>query len=162
MKLLAQLRSAKTLLLASFISTAFVLSPVAVHNAGAALGTCGGCLNFGPMVTFADGSKLNTGVVVDDRMYDVYAIHYTVHVPEGMTVDRTTFQGSRRVDQSIDVFADNPANTYSVDTVVTTGSSVTVWPKTSVNDKNAGVQVEATNVGLSNQDISLQLQTTNP
>jgi hypothetical protein len=148
---------ARIVLTTALLVTGLVVGPLTVHNAGATLSTCGGALCFDPVVFLSDGTHVQTGVGVDDKVHDIQGITYVVHVPAGLTVDRVTYQGSVR--QQVQVYSDEQSpSSYDVDTQVFTGVAGTeVIPYTVIKKHGPGQPCSSSGTGLSNQDVFVHI-----
>jgi hypothetical protein len=155
-RIFARLRRLRLVPVAAVLALGMMISPVALHKAGASLGTCAGCNQYGPQITLSNGVKLTTGVGVSDASSDTLAISYTVHVPAGVTVTGLSYQGAAQVLQSAQVLADDTPGTYDVTTLVVTGAiSAAVYPYVIANSQATACVTSSTAAGPSNQPVPL-------
>lgn len=76
-----------------------------------------------PIVHLANGPDVHLSVGVGDNASDVQQISYVVHVPSSSVVTGVTSTGSwANGKESVQVVADEPANTYVTDVTVQTGA----------------------------------------
>jgi hypothetical protein len=160
-KSLFRSRGLRLVLTAGLLAVGLMISPLALHQAGASLSSCAGCHHYGPKITVSNGWKITTGVGVTDSSQGTLGVSYTVHVPSGVTVTTVTYQGSAQVPQSAQVIADGNAGTVDVTTNVTTGATgVAVYPFTTINNQNTSCISSNSTSGFSNQDVLLQTLST--
>ena len=106
----------RTLLGVALLSASLLAHSLVAPATHAAIGGC----NSDPVVTLSNGDVLDLHATVDDAYADIQQVSYTLHAPVGTWV-------TSEVDTSLlggkDTFlfrADNPPNTYSATTKVTT------------------------------------------
>jgi hypothetical protein len=124
-------------------------SALVSHPASAAVGLC----RTDPHIQLTGGRNVDLSVSIGDVSSDVQQIQYTVHVPAGSDVKKVVYTGSDLSGrESITVVADNPADTYDTDTVVTTSDSAAVTADTKVTGVGSGSAS-----GTSGQDLSVHV-----
>jgi hypothetical protein len=123
--------------------------PVMAHPAAASIGFC----RTDPMVKLSDGTMVRLKVEINDTADDVQQVSYTLHVPTGISVDKVHYAGPLGSKENVEVLADDPANTYDTDTLVSTGTSgVGVTVSTDVSHVGAGSAS-----GASGQDLLVHI-----
>lgn len=94
---------------------AVLLAPAG--HASAALVKC----RTDPIFAMSNGDVLNITLDISADAIYVRNVTYVLHVPAGVTVSRVTFTaGGLGRKETFKVVQDNPAKTYTTDTVVTT------------------------------------------
>lgn len=108
-----------------------------------------------PVVHLSNGQLVQIHTAVADDASDVRSITYTLHAPTGTRVTSVEYsQHAFGGKEHLNFFADNPPNTFSLDTVVSTNTpGVTVSVKSAVPGVGS-----ATASGQSNQDLMVQIQ----
>ena len=99
---------------ASCVMAVSALAPAGVH---AQLATC----RSDPVITLTDHRVLDMSVMIRDISTDVAAVKYVLHGPQGVSIitETRTPSFTWRV-ESFAYIADQPANTYVMDTTVLT------------------------------------------
>jgi hypothetical protein len=109
-------RTRHMLLGAALLSASLLAHSLLAPATHAAIGGC----NSDPVVTLSNGDVLDLHATVDDTYADVQQVSYTLHAPVGTWITGevdTSLLGGKATFQ---FHADNPPNTYSAATKVTT------------------------------------------
>jgi hypothetical protein len=116
----ARRRGSKASGLGVLLVFAVMLTMLSPHAAWAGFRGCRG----DPIVWLSNGDKLVMGVTIEADATDVVAVSYTIHAPEGTSIDRIVETGGALKEKEfVELVADQPAGHYTVDTVVTTTSA---------------------------------------
>jgi hypothetical protein len=101
-----------------FLCLLAILLAVPTGQASAALRSC----RTDPIFKLSDGAHLTVAVEIETDKHNLKNIHYILHVPAGVTVTHVTYTagGRKEMIETFEVRQDSPANTYTVDTLVTT------------------------------------------
>lgn len=110
-----------------------------------------------PIVHLSNGQKLSLSVGIETRLQNVDEIHYTLHVPAGVTVIRVV--GTPKWPDTIETFTfvqDSAPGEYHTETIVHTSEEaipVTAWLRVmGVGDNNvisqAGIEDETVHLYL--------------
>lgn len=80
-----------------------------------------------PIFLLSNGDVISVTVDVSTDAANIRNIHYVLHVPAGVTVKRVAYTAlNLRLHETYRVVQDNPAKTYTTETVVTARTSIRV------------------------------------
>jgi hypothetical protein len=112
-----------------------------------------------PIVDLTDGTRLQFNIEVQTAVENIIAIHYELHVPMGVDIDKITFTPNwARAKETVDLIADQPAGHYQILTFVQTeGPAVATTVKAMmVTRKNQGTgSTHKAASGISGQAIRI-------
>jgi hypothetical protein len=110
-----------------------------------------------PVVTLSNGASVDLEAHIADSGSDVRQVSYTLHVPAGTrVVSVVNTDGLIGLAETVQVYADDAANTYDSSTVVTTGQQgVAVTAFTTVVSPLGLTLGSATRSGTSGQSLAL-------
>jgi hypothetical protein len=110
-----------------------------------------------PIVQLSNGKTVKVLASISDLAADVQNVAYTVHIPAGVSLVHSTYTGGTFAGkESLTVFADAAAATYTTTTTVTTGhSGVVVTATTSVTTSQSTVSRSVS--GLSGQALTVSV-----
>jgi len=123
-------------------------------GAGAHVGGC----RTDPIVKLSNGNEVHLSATIYDSETNVSKVTYTLYIPTGVSVTGKTFTGGGfNGKESIGVYANNPAHTYTSSYVVgETYSNINVTDSSSlVYSKTNKTLTTASGSGLTNQTLSL-------
>jgi hypothetical protein len=144
------IRRARVPFAAIALAAGLLAGPLTSHFADASLGVCRG----DPVIALTDGTQIQVETAVLDVKQDVKAVTYTVHVPAGSGVSYVQYGGGYLKHlESVQVRADNAANTYDVDTLVTTGTPGFTVTSTTTVTNTQGNTAATTTTGTSGTDV---------
>ncbi len=126
-----------------------LLAAFPVSTVSAALRTC----RTDPIVSLSDGHKVSLSATIATDAANVNMIHYTLHVPRGVTVTNVVFTSAFASKEMIMVWFDQPAGTYETETVVHTNQGVVDVSATTM----LMVGVSNTGNGRSGEKIRVQV-----
>ena len=119
----------------------------------AALASGSGCRT-DPIVVFADGAVVDISTNINADLARVDHVEYTLHAPAGSRVVRVIYTPGAQ--ETLQIFADAPANAYSSDTlVVTLDSGVEVTTTTAALGGGAAQRGSAS--GWNGDHLQVQL-----
>jgi hypothetical protein len=93
-----------------------------------------------PIFTLSNGDKLTVTLDIDTDASYVRNVTYFLHIPAGVTVTKVTYTaGGLGTKETVKVYQDSPAKTYTTDTLLTTQNtgSITVIATTRLNSTYA-------------------------
>jgi hypothetical protein len=103
------------------VSLCSVLMGLAVSSEPAYAGLSG--CRTDPAITLFDGTVIQTQAQIGTNMYDVQNVTYNIHAPAGSRVLLiVNTDGLLGLKERVVFYADAPSGTYTVDTIVYTGS----------------------------------------
>jgi hypothetical protein len=107
-----------------------------------------------PILVLSNGAQIHLKAVIADGAADVQGVQYVVQLPPGVTIIRTTYNGSAlRGKESVATGAQAGSGSATVETLVTTGASnVPVAVSASVPAGSS-----ATQSGYAGQPVSVTL-----
>lgn len=74
-----------------------------------------------PIFLLSNGDVISVTLEISTTSANVRNINYDLHVPAGVTVKKVAYTSvNLRIPEQYQVYQDSPANTYTVDTMVTT------------------------------------------
>jgi hypothetical protein len=113
-----------------------------------------------PIVFLSDGTRLQFNASIETARNSVTGIHYQVHVPIGVTIDRIVFTPNWASDiETVELINDQAADNYHLVARVDTGTQVVAVTVTAMrvsrNNAGQGSSHQTTN-GVSGQAIRIQ------
>lgn len=118
--MLDKFHSRRALLGTAILAAGLLAGPLMPGHAFALYSSC----RSDPKVQLSDGSVVTLQATISDDAADIRNIQYTLHAPVGTTVTDVVYTGGPfAAKETLQVYADNPANTYDSDTVVSTGAN---------------------------------------
>lgn len=76
-----------------------------------------------PIVFLSDGTRLQFNASVQTSRENLVSIHYQLHVPDGVTIDRIVFTpGWASEIETVELINDQSAGNYRIITIVNTGN----------------------------------------
>ena len=111
-------RAGYMLLGAAVLSASLLARSLVAPDTHAAISGC----RSDPVVTLSNGAVLDLHATVDDTYDDVQQVSYTLYVPKGTWVTSEVDTSALGPKDTFQFYADEPPNTYSAGTKVTTGT----------------------------------------
>lgn len=131
------------------LGVGLLMGPMRVQSTWAGVDVC----RDDPVIALSDGSTLVVSVTAATAPSNVSGISYTVHVPQGLTVQSISYTGDLSADQQpVQVVADELPGRY--DTYLTVASPV---PHVLVSNTSSVNGSSLTVAGLSNQIVHAHL-----
>ncbi len=112
------LAASRKLLAVVFTLLGLVLSGLQPQATSAAIKSC----RRDPIVTLSNGYSANITATLATDASNVKNIVYTVRAPHGVALSKVTYVGSSNIPEQVLFYADQPAGSYNVDMVATTGT----------------------------------------
>lgn len=147
----------RTLLGLGLAAAALAACSTSAHPAFAKVSVC----RSDPMFMLSNGYKLTVIDMIGTHVADVRSINYIIHIPAGTTITRAVYTGGAFLNKETStVIADNPANTYDADSIVTTHSAnVPVTEFAGIQSQLDTFTYRATGLasGFSGQDLHVHM-----
>lgn len=102
-----------------------LITVLLILPAGQASAAMRGCRT-DPIFRLSNGDILTVTVQIDTPAHNVRNIHYILHLPPGVTVTYVTYTGGPRQAMKETYVVGSPADTYAVDTILSTHNSDSV------------------------------------
>ncbi len=135
-----------------------VAGSIGAQRASAYIGAC----DTDPVFVLSNGMTVTVTTAIADNPKDVNSVVYTLHVPQGVTLDHVQSRGRLRRVETILFSADQAPNTYLADTVVSTGAkgvavTTTVDPAEVLSSHQTITLAVSSTSGYTSQDVSVSL-----
>lgn len=121
MFLLTSIHVRRTVLCTAVLTAGLLAAPLAAPSAHAAV-----ACRADPVVTLSNGMTLDLSLSINDTLSDVQHIAYTLHGPLGTSLTSVSFPDGTGAISTVTYVADDTLGNYDGDTIVTTGTKVSM------------------------------------